>query len=584
MALSSANFLQAQWFEPEPISGDSLVFGNLDWGDYDQDGDQDLLTMGAIVGGDQKTVLYRNDGGSFTEVETPFLRAQNGSCNFFDYDNDNDLDVLVTGFSSAEGGAITRTYRNDGGIFTEIDLKLKNAMFSTVVFADVDKDGYQDILMTGWIEGAAPGEVLYYRNVVDSFALDTSFLFPALNFGALDVTDLDHDGNIDLIIAGSDDTWSQYTGHFEYDLAEKTFVEKETELEGISDAWVKFFDYNDDGYDDLLLYGLGNDYEKRLLIYENDGEDLNLVQSLDSLSSSTAKNPVITGDIDNDGDNDIIVGGVNEDWDYTMMAYLNHENVYAYSPEVGLPEWGSNTSLAFCDVDGDLDLDFSFTGRDNVTIDEVAVHLFKNEYAAVNTPPNAPELVNHVVEDSAVTLSWSRAVDNETRELGLTYNLGLYYSSESEWIIPPHALLSGERMVTKRGNMLQDTSIVFEDLDFGTYEWRIQTIDNSFVPSDFIVKTFEITDGPYASLTEEVIDPLVCAPVPFQNSFRLINTGSETINHIAIYDVAGKLVSSFDVLSSNAELNIATEEWQSGLYFVRFNVGNNVLNQKIMKN
>jgi len=574
-----------QWFSNSPISSDSLVFGNLCWGDYDQDGDQDLLAMGAIVSGDQKTVLYNNQGGSFTEVSTPFVNAQNGTCEFFDFDNDNDLDVIISGFSSSPtSGAVTRTYENVDGTYQEVFLGIQNAFFTSIKFFDLDKDGDDDLLLTGWIDGANPGKVQFYENQLDTFLLDTNITFPPLTFGSVDATDLDHDGNIDLVIAGSDSNWVGYTGFFEYNPATHSFESHSQPLLAISDSWVKFVDFNDDGFDDLFLYGLDQMYNQRLLIYKNDGTTLNEYQTLDSLSSSTAKNPVITGDIDNDGDIDILVGGSNDNYDYLTLAYINVSDSFELAPQVGLPEWGSNTTLAFCDVDQDFDLDFAFTGRDNATIDEVAVTLFENLSTVTNTPPAAPATVSQVVQDSSVVISWSRAIDNETRQLGLTYNFGLYYTTGSKWIVAPKSLPSGERMITADGNMLQDTTITFEDLDLGIYEWRIQSIDNSYIPSEFEIRTFEITEvvvDPSLGLQEQEQTSLVCSPVPFTNTIRFENVSSKPVQGISIYNALGEVMHQMDELTDVITLETAT--WAKGVYFVSFVFEDELQHAKIMK-
>jgi len=97
---SNANF-QGVWF------------GSCDWGDYDNDGDPDLLLSGASSQVGYNTVLYRNDSGTFTAVNSTFVGIQQGSCEWGDLDNDNDLDVLIAGNSTNSG--ISHVYRNDQG-------------------------------------------------------------------------------------------------------------------------------------------------------------------------------------------------------------------------------------------------------------------------------------------------------------------------------------------------------------------------------------------------------------------------------------------------------------------------------------
>ena len=81
------------------------------WGDYDNDGDEDLyLTV------DGPNHLFRNDGGGrFTDVtETAGVGNQGFSVGtaFGDLDNDGDLDLYVVNFS----GGLDVLYRNDGPV------------------------------------------------------------------------------------------------------------------------------------------------------------------------------------------------------------------------------------------------------------------------------------------------------------------------------------------------------------------------------------------------------------------------------------------------------------------------------------
>ena len=68
-------------------------------GDYDSDGDADLLVTNAGTGGAPAAVLYRNDGGErfldVTESAGIDARGWASSAGFFDADNDGDLDLLV---------------------------------------------------------------------------------------------------------------------------------------------------------------------------------------------------------------------------------------------------------------------------------------------------------------------------------------------------------------------------------------------------------------------------------------------------------------------------------------------------------
>ena len=78
------------------------------WGDYDNDGDQDIYVV-SLTNGSRPNLLYRNRGdGTFEEVGLAEGAANqvdgNGAAAaFVDYDNDGDLDIFVT---NGEGNAV----------------------------------------------------------------------------------------------------------------------------------------------------------------------------------------------------------------------------------------------------------------------------------------------------------------------------------------------------------------------------------------------------------------------------------------------------------------------------------------------
>ena len=83
------------------------------WGDYDNDGDLDILLTGSNGGKISK--VYRNDSGSFADINANLTGVNYGSVAWGDYDNDGDLDILLTG-DDTDDNHITKVYRNDSGI------------------------------------------------------------------------------------------------------------------------------------------------------------------------------------------------------------------------------------------------------------------------------------------------------------------------------------------------------------------------------------------------------------------------------------------------------------------------------------
>jgi len=145
-------------------------------GDYDNDGDLDVFITGRSAATAGSSSLYRNDGsGSFTDVTADSGDLAAGGVSglwwgnaFFDFDNDGDLDLYVTG----EGFTEIRTntlYQNDGaGRFTRVtDLAFPSdtgPSGATAAIGDYNDDGALDIYAPAGALGSG-GLGAFYENL-----------------------------------------------------------------------------------------------------------------------------------------------------------------------------------------------------------------------------------------------------------------------------------------------------------------------------------------------------------------------------------------------------------------------------------
>jgi hypothetical protein len=109
----------------------------LAWGDYDNDGDPDLAVSGIVNNTDQLiSRIYRNDGGSFVDIQAGLLAVTSGSLDWGDYDNDGDLDLLLIGQDKLVNGTpLTRIYQNNAGTFTAIQAGLPDIVQGKAAWA-----------------------------------------------------------------------------------------------------------------------------------------------------------------------------------------------------------------------------------------------------------------------------------------------------------------------------------------------------------------------------------------------------------------------------------------------------------------
>jgi Zn-dependent metalloprotease len=288
------------------LAGNNLKH-NLSVGDYDNDGDIDLL-IGAR--------LYRNDinpDGQFTFVETPYGHA------FVDYDQDGDLDIFLKGW-----GSPGKLSQNNDGTFTEIvgalGLNQDSRHLRSINWADYDMDGDMDVLL---INGRSERPTLFRNelNTSGQFTDATSDMgLASAGSGYTEGAawgDYDNDGDLDLYI-------TNYSGaNHLYRNDGNVFTQVTTELgvasqRGFHANWE---DYDNDG--DLDLYVVMLDpYPNKL--YRNEISEGNGFVETGEMAETQIGYGGSWGDFDADGDLDyFLVGAINRN-KATNRLYQNN--------------------------------------------------------------------------------------------------------------------------------------------------------------------------------------------------------------------------------------------------------------------
>ncbi|HMB91345.1 MAG TPA: FG-GAP-like repeat-containing protein, partial [Rhodothermales bacterium] len=138
------------------------------WGDYDNDGDLDVVLTGLTEAEDGSFIraaqLYNNDNGPFISVQTDIMAVSRGSVAWGDYDNDGDLDLVVTGIVNDSRSSICYLYRNDQGDFIQIDHEFPGIADGQAIWGDYDTDGDLDLLIAGDAQTGL-SKMHLYRNV-----------------------------------------------------------------------------------------------------------------------------------------------------------------------------------------------------------------------------------------------------------------------------------------------------------------------------------------------------------------------------------------------------------------------------------
>jgi hypothetical protein len=332
-------------------------------GDYDNDGYEDLYVT--YYG---KNVLYHNNGdGTFNDVSEKAGVAGSGKawgtgCAFVDYDRDGKLDLIVANYVDYDSAtayapgerpscmwkgvpvmcgprglpwAKNILYHNKGdGTFEDVTTKAQidqtNGHYAfSVSTLDYDDDGWPDI----FIACDSTASILYHNNRDGTFTDVAVVSGAAFNDDGREqagmgstVADYDGDGRLDIFKTNfSDDTSTLYHNNGDGTFEDKTFPAGfglNTKYLG----WgVMFFDFDNDGWPDLLLVNghvypevdsahLGSEFREPKILYHNNGNgtftDISASAGPGITTVSSARGLAV-GDLWNDGRISVVVSNMN---------------------------------------------------------------------------------------------------------------------------------------------------------------------------------------------------------------------------------------------------------------------------------
>ncbi len=332
--------------------GDAGSSHGLAWGDYDNDGDLDLV----IANYGSENTFYRNeDGKSFVEIASQLgLNDSNRSLgvSWGDFNNDGWLDLYL-----ANDTTPNRLYQNVAGTFTEVGLAMgvsDNGDSYCGVWGDYDGDGDLDLYVVNF---KAPNRL--YRNDQTRFtdvAVDLDVVdVPGMRSRSAQWVDYDNDGDLDLSVANFDELSRLYQndgGNFK-DVAGAVGIVSNRAMA------VEWADFDNDGdYDCYLVVrdGLPNK------LYSNDAGSFTEVAAqfgvtgIDSIDGNSAS----WGDYDNDGDLDLFLSLK----DAPNLLYRNDGSTFReIGQQVGLTDIARSVGVVWGDYDQDGDLDLYVANR-----------------------------------------------------------------------------------------------------------------------------------------------------------------------------------------------------------------------------
>lgn len=461
------------------IPSDRVYNAVVAWIDYNNDGNMDLLYMGTAGGNEDsdKTEnvffqLYENmgkaNGYAFRMVDKDtglkglYIEQENqygGVVVVGDYNNDGYADVLATG--QREGVRYVNLYKNNNGdgTFTLQENIVEGSSFEAmsgggVLFADLNNDGYLDIVSNGWSDDAWDGYSALYLNKKDGTFKNTHWTnnistAGQTKAGQVFAGDFNNDGYLDIVIPGErydGGYWPRSANFYYYESDNQNSIKyKEVSPDAIGVDKMKksggdVIDLNADGRLDIIMSGESDN--NRTTIYMDKGDGTYELRH-DLITAARAGAVVSMADYNNDGYADAVVMGYNNNTGSTFAVWKNNGNL------------------------------------------------------TKNTPPKEPKNLKSTYSNGKMTFTWDAGSDNETPTGALRYNLFIKKANGEVYMVIPADIETGYLKVADHTTAINTTSYTL-NIPNDDYVWGVQTIDQGKMSSKFAladITTESITSG-----------------------------------------------------------------------------------------
>ena len=423
--------------------------------------------MDILFHGAENLFLSKNLGSSVsTNNYLPsYVRESlvNSSAQWGDINLDGNLDIFWAGIKVYQNKPYitNKLLLNSGDDFEFETMVMPDLHNGAVAWSDIDLDGDLDLLISGESVNTRSGSTRLYKNdPLGRLAEDTNQEIIALKATSICFSDLDQDSDPDLVLSGWDP--------IEQTLKTVVYVNEPTGTFRLADQQIDFgtvfgtieaIDVNLDGWKDLAISG-GTEHT----MVEDSYYDLTNIQI-------TSQGDTLSAD--------------------TVRYYEYRDSVSALGGKIFLNEASSNISfnesqtfngtrtISFSDINQDNIPDLVCSGTTEIgQRDSAFVAVYINTIEGTNSEPDPPDVLESFAISNRAIFNWGSGSDTVDPDQSLQYNLRIGTSSGASDLLSSATSFNspniGPRLIRE-----------FTNIPWGTYYWSVQTVDASGIVSSW---------------------------------------------------------------------------------------------------
>lgn len=563
-------------------SGSASEKGEVAWGDFNNDGYPDLFQVS-----DNVYKLFQNGGNeTFSDVTSSKLPGtlpggvNESSVIFLDYNNDNNLDILITGWPLSNA----TLYKNSGAPNYTFTIDANNSLLSVrtgnggnahaiLSAVDYNNDGWTDLFMEGWCDALNTRVVTLYKNTNGIFTRQTTPVggtadFEGMNGGSLHTGDVNNDGYVDVITSGYSVTGS-YRTYLYINQGNETFVKSNASFTGVEQGESVLFDSNNDGWLDVFIAGVGYEsgwvWPGTLYINNQDGTFTTIASGTNLPSGTQGYTSFASGDTNNDGKTDLMVMLPNGE--NTAMYYNNGDNTFT-KEVLPVATRARAGSMDFADFNNDNKLDYFLFGyNDNLSWLGAFV---KNTISVENSAPSIPTNIVSTKVNGKHIISWDKSTDDITPQNAIRYNIYVQNNDGKQYVFSPANITTG-RLKTGSVTLLSKNEITL-NLPDGNYTVGIQAIDQANAASAFNSTSLSISTGVHNIISKEI-------NVNVENKLiEIQNNGLEKVD-VALLSLSGQLI--YNGVCTEKSKILLPINLNRGIYLVKISEGKKTHTEKV---